>query len=93
MFGCMAVAGILVSDISKEFQIRRQCVKHMETLDKAEGHVFSINIDKGFIERMILSLSLDCHASTEGFSWKEAHLLKMFNFLQILNMLLQTFIP
>lgn len=74
MLGCKAAAGISVSDISKETQISRTYIyqqkatvqNYMESLDKAEDHVFSINIDKGFIERMVLSLSLDCHASTEG---------------------------
>lgn len=74
MLGCRAAAGIPVSDISKETQISRTYTyqqkasvqNYMESLDKAENHVLSINIDKGFIERMVLSLSLDCHASAEG---------------------------
>ena len=74
MLGCKAAAGIPVSDISKETQISRTYIYHlkanvqnyMESLDKTENHVLSINIDKGFIERMVLSLSLDCHASAEG---------------------------
>lgn len=74
MLGCKAAAGIPVSDISKENQISRTYIyqlkanvqNYMESLDKAENHVLSINIDKGFIERMVLSLSLDCHASAEG---------------------------
>lgn len=74
MLGCKAAAGIPVSDISKETQISRTYIyqqkanvqNYMETLDKAQNNVLSINIDKNFIERMVLSLSLDCHASTEG---------------------------
>lgn len=74
MLGCKAAAGIPVSDISKETQISRTYIyqqkanvqNYMESLDKAEDHVLSIKIDKSFVERMVLSLSLDCHASIEG---------------------------
>ena len=74
MLGCKAAAGIPVSDISKESQISRTYIyqlktnvyNYMESLDNTEDHAPSIKIDKGFIERMVLSLSLDCHASTEG---------------------------
>ena len=74
MLGCKAAAGIPVSEISKEAQVSRTYIyqqkasvqNYMETLDKTEEPVLSINIDKGFIKRMVLSLSLDCHASTEG---------------------------
>lgn len=74
MLGCKAAAGIPVSEISKEEQVSRTYIyqqkanvqNYIETLDKTEEPVLSINIDKGFIKRMVLSLSLDCHASTEG---------------------------
>ena len=74
MLGCKAAAGIPVSEISKETQVSRTYIyqqkagvqNYIETLDKTEEPVLSINIDKGFIKRMVLSLSLDCHASTEG---------------------------
>lgn len=74
MLGCKAAAGIPVSDISKETQVSRTYIyqqkanvkNYMETLDKAENPVLSINIDKSFIERMVLSLSLECQSSTEG---------------------------
>lgn len=39
---------------------------YIEFLDKSGKPVLSINIDKGFIQRMVLSLSLDCHASMDG---------------------------
>lgn len=75
MLGCKAAAGIPVSDISKETQISRTYIyqlkanvqNYMESLDKAENHVLSINIDKGFIERMVLSLP-----------WTAMHLRKAF---------------
>lgn len=38
----------------------------IHVLEISEEPVLSINIDKGFIKRMVLSLSLDCHASMEG---------------------------
>ena len=74
MLGCKAAAGIPVSEISKEAQISRTYIyqqkasvqNYIETLDKAGEAVHSVNIDKSFIQRMVLSLSLDCHASTEG---------------------------
>lgn len=74
MLGCKAAAGIPVSDISKETQVSRTYIyqqkagvqNYMETLDRAENPVLSINIDKRFIERMVLSLSLDCSASIDG---------------------------
>ena len=74
MLGCKAAAGIPVSEISKEAQVSRTYIyqqkasvqNYIETLDKTREPVLSINIDKGFIKRMVLSLSLDCHASTEG---------------------------
>ena len=74
MLGCKAAAGIPVSEISKEAQVSRTYIyqqkanvqNYIETLDKIGEPVLSINIDKGFIKRMVLSLSLDCHASTEG---------------------------
>ena len=74
MLGCKAAAGIPVSEVSKEAQVSRTYIyqqkasvqNYIETLDKAQKPVSSINIDKGFIERLALSLSLDCHASIEG---------------------------
>ena len=74
MLGCKAASGIAVSEISKEAQISRTYIyqqkvsvqNYIETLDKAAEPVLSKNIDKGFIKRMVLSLFLDCHASTEG---------------------------
>lgn len=74
MLGCKAAAGIPVSEISKESHISRTYIyqqkasvqNYMETLDKTNESLLSINIDEAFINRMVLSLSLDCHASTEG---------------------------
>lgn len=74
MLGCKAAAGIPVLEISKEAQVSRTYIYHLkesvqnyiEDLDKTKEPVLSINIDKGFIKRMVLSLSLDCHASMEG---------------------------
>lgn len=74
MLGCKAAAGISVADISRESQVSRTYIyqqkaivqDYMETLDTQGDAVPSINMDKHFIKRMVLSLSLDCHASMEG---------------------------
>lgn len=74
LLGCKAAAGIPVSEISREARISRTYIyqqkasvqNYFETLDKEREPVLSINIDNVFIKRMVLSLSLDCHASTEG---------------------------
>ena len=60
MLGCKAAAGIPVSEISKETQVsctyiyqqKANVQNYIETLDKTEEPVPSINIDKDFIKRM-----------------------------------------
>ena len=74
LIGCKAAAGIPVSEISKDSHISREWVYHQKdcvldyigSLDCQEEPVPSINIDERFVKRMVLSLSLDCHASIEG---------------------------
>lgn len=74
MMGCKAAAGIPVSEIAQEFQASREWVyqqkervqNHIDSIDNGPGPVPSISLDGRFEKRMILSLSLDCHASAEG---------------------------
>lgn len=72
--GCKAVAGIPVSETAQEFGVSRQCVytqkqdvqNYMDALGDPQAPTPSIHINERFIKRMVLSLSLDCHASAEG---------------------------
>ncbi len=74
MIGCKAAAGISVSEISRDSQVSREwvyqqkiCVlDYIQSLDNESGCFPSIVMDKRFIERLVLSLSLDCSASTDG---------------------------
>lgn len=74
MIGCQAVAGIPVSKISVDTCVSREWVyqqkdsvlNYIDSLDCQKEPVPSINIDERFMERMVLSLSLDCHASIDG---------------------------
>lgn len=74
MIGCRAAAGIPVAEISKDSQISREWVYHqkncvldyIQSLDSESGCLPSIIMDTNFIERMVLSLSLDCSASIDG---------------------------
>ena len=74
MIGCQAAAGIPVSKISEDTCVSREWVyqqkdfvlDYIHSLDYQKEPVPSINIDERFIERMVLSLSLDCHASING---------------------------
>ena len=72
--GCQAAAGIPVSKISKDACVSRQWVyqqkdsvlNYIDSLDCPKEPIPSINIDERFIKRMVLSLSLGCHASIDG---------------------------
>ena len=74
LIGCQAAAGIPVSKISEDACVSREWVyqqkdsvlDYIHSLDCQKEPVLSINIDERFIERMVLSLSLDCHASING---------------------------
>ncbi len=74
MIGCRAAAGIPVAEISKDLQISREwvyqqkkCVlDYIQSLDSENGCFPSIIMDNRFVERMVLSLSLDCSASIDG---------------------------
>lgn len=74
MMGCKAVAGIPVTEISRDSKVSREWVyhqknrvlDHIQSLDSEKGPALSIIIDEHFVNRMVLSLSLDCHASIDG---------------------------
>lgn len=74
MMGCRAVAGIPVAEISRDSQVSREWVyqqkngvlDYIQSLDNENGCFPSIVMDKRFIERLVLSLSLDCSASIDG---------------------------
>lgn len=74
LIGCQAAAGIPVSRISEDACVSREWVyqqkdsvlDYIRSLDCQQEPVPSININERFIERMVLSLSLDCHASING---------------------------
>lgn len=48
------------------YQQKDSVLDYIGSLDCQKELVPSINIDKRFTERMVLSLSLDCHASIDG---------------------------
>lgn len=74
LVGCKAVAGLPVTEIANELQISREWVyqqkdsvlDHISSLDNDKEPVPSIIMDAHFVKRMVLSLSLDCHASADG---------------------------
>ncbi len=76
MLGCKAVAGLSVTEIASESQVSREwmyqqkdCVPgHISSLDNDKESAPSIVMDISFVKRMVLSLSLDCHASADGIS-------------------------
>ena len=74
MMGCKAAAGIPVSQIAEEFHSSRQYVYQQKkrvlddgnSMDMESASVPVLPLDERFIKRMVLSLSLDCHAPAEG---------------------------
>ena len=74
LLGCKAVAGLSVTKIANESQVSREwvyqqkgCVlDHISSLDNDKEPAPSIVMDACFVKRMVLSLSLDCHASADG---------------------------
>ncbi len=74
MIGCKAAAGVSVTEISRDLQVSREwvyqqkgCVlDYIDSLDDGKEPAASIIMNSRFVKRMVLSLSLDCHASIEG---------------------------
>ena len=74
MAGCKALNGQAVSEIAEEIGMSRQYVyeqkakaaEYVASLDKAEPEVPVLKLDKKTIDRMILSLALDCQAPYDG---------------------------
>jgi len=74
IIGCQAIGGKSVTRISEESGMSRQYVyeqksqveAYAETLNDAKPEAATLEIDKALLERTILSLALDCSASTEG---------------------------
>lgn len=74
MMGCRAAAGTPVTRIAEEARVSRQCVyqqksrvlDYVDSLDSGQASAPSIPVDKRFVKRMVLSLSLDCRATAEG---------------------------
>ena len=72
--GCGAVGGRPVKEISDEigmsreyvYQQKEKVIQYAETLDNAEEEVLTLRLDKRNIERMILSLTLDCQSPQSG---------------------------
>lgn len=74
LLGCQAVAGIPVAEISSASQISREYIYQQKdmvldfihSLDNTSYDSCLIAVDDRLITRLVLSLSLDCHASIEG---------------------------
>ena len=74
LLGCRAVIGIPVAEISSASQLSREYIyqqKNMvqdfiRSLDETSHDSCLVAVDERLVKRMVLSLSLDCHASAEG---------------------------
>ena len=74
LLGCQAVAGIPVADISSSSHVSREYIyqqkdmvlEFIHSLDNTSLDSCLIAVDDRLIKRLVLSLSLDCHASIEG---------------------------
>lgn len=72
--GCQAVGGKSVNEISEEsgmsreyvYQQKKKVIKYAEKQDEEELEEAVLKLDKKHIERMILSLSLDCQSPASG---------------------------
>ena len=72
--GCSALGGRPVKEISEEigmsreyvYQQKEKVIQYAESLDNAEPEVLTLRLDKRNIERMILSLTLDCQSPQSG---------------------------
>jgi hypothetical protein len=74
MIGCQAMCGKPVAELSKEIGISREYVyqqkakisEYAKSLDNDEPEVPILKMDKKTVDRMILSLTLDCQSPNEG---------------------------
>jgi len=72
--GCRAITGASISDISKDsgmsreyiYQQKEKLEKYAASLDEKIENAQTLEIDKAFKERTIVSLALDCGSSLEG---------------------------
>lgn len=74
LIGCQAVAGMSVTELAAASNLSRTTVyneknkvlKLATASEEAAESCATIAITQNFLERMVVSLSLDCHASLEG---------------------------
>ena len=72
--GCKALGGSPVKKIAEEigmsreyvYQQKGKVIQYAKSLDNSEPEVLTLRLDKKTIERMILSLTLDCQSPQSG---------------------------